>query len=570
MNDPSSDNPRDFRRMAREMAAGRRPDVESLSREEVEQLLLELSVHQSELAAHNDELRQARAEQERAAQQYQSLFETAPVSYLILDDHGNIRRANRRARELLVEWRANPVGLGLCSCLHQEWVLDFHAQHQAVMHGAGPRRFETRLANGEHLYAECSAEGDGDSACRLALMDITERKRMEEELQQARRAAEEASRMKSDFLAVMSHEIRTPLNGVMGMLQLLERTPLEEKQKQYVETAQDSGKTLLELINDILEFSRIEAGKTGLREETFNPRRLFTGVADMFDPQARRKGVELKLHLDGGLPRVAQGDPHRLRQILFNLVGNAVKFTRQGEVAVEARAAVDEDVVLLECSVRDTGPGLPQDKLNAVFEPFTQFEGPFVRAHQGTGLGLAIVKRLAALMDGEVVVDSQPGNGSTFTVRVRLKPAQGTEESGEVEALDVSSLRPGREVRVLVAEDNKVNLVYAREALGSMGVRVRCAADGAEALKALEEEPFDLVLMDLEMPEVDGATAARTMRSANLPWGNSRIPVVALTAHALEGDRERVLDSHMDDYLAKPFQMDELQALLSRLLGETN
>ncbi|MFW5837008.1 MAG: response regulator, partial [Desulfovibrionaceae bacterium] len=558
---------KELREMARNMAAGSKPDVSSFSGEEIERLLVELGVYQTELQAQNEELKDARTEQRRMAENYRSLFETAPVSYLVLDERANILQANRQARELLADWRADPCGLPLSSCLDQEWTLDFHANVQAVVRGAPARTFETRLANGTHLYAECSREPGPERNLRLVLMDITDRGRMEEELKEAKQAAEDASRMKSDFLAVMSHEIRTPLNGVLGMLQLLERSELDDKQRTLLQTAKDSGRTLLEIINDILEFSRIEAGKAGLREETFNIRRLLTGLAELFEPQAREKGISLELDVEDDLPRLVRGDPYRLRQILFNLVGNAVKFTSSGKVVLEARAVSGQETVLLECSVRDTGPGLSQNKLQAVFEPFTQFDGPFRRRHQGTGLGLAIVQRLASLMDGEALVDSTPGVGSVFTVRVRMKPA-GEEQAGpEAHRIEPVEFKVGRDIRVLVAEDNRVNALYAQETLNSMGVRTRVVENGAHALRALEEEPYDLVLMDVEMPVMDGVSATRALRTSNLPWGNSRIPVVALTAHAMEGDRDKMMEYSMDDYLAKPFQMQELQELLQRLLG---
>jgi PAS domain S-box-containing protein len=412
-------------------------------------------------------------------------------------------------------------------------------------------------------------DGEYESA-EGSIEDITQR-RQSEELHRQKEAAEAASRAKSEFLANMSHEIRTPLNGVVGMLDLISSTTLDAQQRRYARVARTSAETLLSLINDILDFSKIEAGKLELAEIDFDLHALVEDMAEMFAPRAHEKKLDLICSIHPDVPAQLRGDPDRLRQVLVNLTGNALKFTEQGEVVVEVRLAGKTDADLkLQFSVRDTGIGIPLDQRDRLFQSFSQVDTSLTRKYGGTGLGLAVCKQLVELHGGRIQFESEEHRGSTFHFTIALKkqaraghPVPQTPKP----SLSVAASRRGAGRRILLAEDNEVNQLVASSILSQFGYECRVVTDGEAAVAAVRGEDYDLVLMDCQMPGMDGFEATRTIRREEQRAAADRLPIVALTANAIKGDRERCLSAGMDDYITKPIDtlrlIDTIETLLA-------
>jgi len=445
-----------------------------------------------------------------------------------------------------------------------------------IRSGRAEFEVETQLTHrdGDYRWVEvrgtCVRDADGRPLKVIgAVVDITERKRLEMALIRAKEEAEAASMAKGEFLANMSHEIRTPLNGVMGMLQLLQRTPLDGKQRKYVDTALNSGQNLLSVISDILDLSKIEAGKVEIAHERFNLPELLDSVLDIFRPQALEKGLTLTWTAEGDIPREAAGDPGRLRQVLFNLVGNAIKFTEAGFVHVLAArkpGLEPEGRVRLDFEVADTGVGIPVHMLEKIFDSFTQADGSFSRKYQGTGLGLGIVKRLVGLMDGEVRIESEPGRGTKVILHILAHAAVEGDAPPAPPARSGSPLGKPQGLRILLAEDNKINQLAAMSFLEEAGHSVTLAENGRQVLDLLAHGTYDCVLMDIQMPEMSGLEATRRIREGEAPKARD-IPIVAMTAHAMKGDRERFLAAGMNGYIAKPVSLEEFDAVLGAILA---
>ncbi len=532
----------------------------------------------------------ARAELQDATMYLQSLFDAVPVGIMVVDAATRtVMDINPHAQNLIGLEKNQIIG-NICNKVvcpaadHACPLLDLGQiidQSERIVITADGMRLPV-------LKSVISVNKNGRRVLVESFVDITEQKQVADALQETNRQleeaivrserlareAEQANEAKSEFLANMSHEIRTPMNGVIGMTGLLLDTELTQEQRHYADIVQESGESLLGLINDILDFSKIEAKRLELEAKEFDLGILMENVASAVSAQARAKGIELRVSSEDTVPQRLCGDPGRLRQILINLVGNAVKFTAKGEVVVRAQLLEKNvDDCLLRIYVRDSGIGIPADKIGILFDKFSQVERSTTRKFGGTGLGLAISKQLTVLMGGTIGVESQEGKGSEFWFTVRLKMAsqsagaQAEEPDGDKTSCSSHKrLQPfaGVTARILLAEDNATNRKVAMAILKKLGLHADAVADGAEAIRALESILYDLVLMDVRMPVMDGIEATQRIRDPQSAVLDHEVPIIALTANALQSDREICMAAGMSGFVPKPVSPQALQNELEK------
>lgn len=607
--------------------AGLSPDerlqvIEDLQEERTHtrHLVHELQVHQTELEMQHAELQQAQERLQNERDRYAELYHNAPVGYLTTTRRGYIFEINAIAIRMLNMDPTQPMGHTL-----QEFIVpddqDIYYFHlQSLFGSMSAQTCELRLQqrDGTFLFVRLESTFATDEhdipQCRTALLDITarkqaeqslyetngeleqrveartddlvhanarlqteieERKQLETDLRHARDAADAANQTKSIFLASMSHELRTPLNAVIGMAQLLDQTPLTITQQEYMTTIHTSSELLLSLISDILDFSKIEAGRMDLDQYPFDVRSCVQTACTLLEQRATDKGLYMKVVIAESVTKMVQGDKLRVQQILMNLLSNAIKFTERGGIVVSVTPVLGSSPtsIVLQLSVQDTGIGMNPEQQTRLFQAFNQADNSITRQYGGTGLGLAISQRLAQAMGGSIQVESIPGQGSTFHVTLRFQAildASVLPHSSSIEApplvLD-ASLGQQYPLRVLLVEDDYINQRVLVRMLELLGYNADVAKTGQEALDAVTSKTYDVILMDVQMPEMDGITATQHIRTQRV---TDREPyIIALTAHSASEDRQRCLDAGMNDYLTKPIRLEQLATVLLVQATET-
>ena len=572
---------------------------------ELQRLHHELQVHQVELEMQNAELRQARDELEAALEKYTDLYEFAPVGYFSLDRNGTIRSVNLTGAALIGVERSHLLGRRFAQFVADEGHSAFSACLDKVFTGPGKEMCELALQREGDVPLCVQVEGlalASGEECHMALIDITERKRAEEalrlekevaeaqlaakiaaaalrreteaaeKLRAEKESAEENARLKNQFLVNMSHELRTPMTGILGMLQFALEEDLAPTLREYLQTTQSSARSLLRILNDILDMAKFEAGKLIIEENPFALQECLAQSVDIIMPEVRRKGLAFTVTVAKDVPEMALGDQMRLRQVLINLIGNAVKFTEGGQVTVNVTAAErpTDGKRPVTFAVTDTGIGIPDDKKDLLFRIFSQIDPSLNRNYGGTGLGLAISREIVELMGGTISFVSEAGVGSTFSFTIPLQEADAARPAdGSRTAAAPTPLPVGEGARLLLAEDDTVIRLLVSMMLKRANYQLDVAEDGRMAVEMWEKGDYDLVLMDIQMPGLNGFEATRSIREKERERENgNHTPIIAMTAHASQEDEEQCLAAGMDAYISKPIDFEKSLQLISDILKQ--
>ena len=545
------------------------PDIRITELYHVADLLDRFSEHLADLTSHASLLAEDAAKKKDLETLMSAIFQLSVDGYIIWDPDGLLRANQELLRMLglrdMNELREKWSSLGLISGEERD------ALYQKVLKN-GFDRHETYLSNtrGEQIPFEvaCLPMKRQNKDCLFSYFrDLTQQKSTEVVLRDARNAAEKAAQVKSEFLARMSHEIRTPMNGVIGLTNLALDANPPANQREYLKKIQSSARILLGVINDILDFSKLESGRLQLEERTFSFSRLLHTTRDLFEAQASSKGLEFTIETSPDIPAYLKGDELRLSQVLLNLCGNAIKFTEKGGVTLRVTLLVEsEDTVTLCFAVIDSGVGISEQQAAGLFQPFTQADTSTTRKYGGTGLGLVISKLLVEMMQGSIKVTSTLGLGSIFSFDAVLEKTSEVLDSEEQTDHGDQTNHALEGKRALLAEDNEINQEIAVALLEALGMKTTVAGNGLEALEALENNEFDVILMDIQMPVMDGLSATHTIREhSNETIRN--IPIVAMTAHAMKEDREKSMNAGMSAHITKPIDQHELEQILRQVLG---
>jgi PAS domain S-box-containing protein len=529
-------------------------------------------------------LEQLVQQRETARELTEQILDQLPIPVFLKDRDGRFVRFNRQFQEFYQLTREQLMGAKIEDFTPPAWASVTRQEDELAWRTGLMVSSERRVTQVDPpidlVVNRIVIHSGGESYLLGFSIDVSEQRAARDAMQRAVESAQAASRAKSEFLANMSHEIRTPMNGILGMTELVLESTLDPEQRDDITLVKASADALLTIVNDILDFSKIEAGKLDLEEVPFGLRTLVRDTVRSMALRAQQKGLELRAEVPANLPRTMKGDPGRLRQVLINLLGNAIKFTAHGSVTLSLTLAGEtDDRCDIGFAVSDTGIGIPQDKQKLIFEAFSQVDGSTTRQYGGTGLGLTICRRLVILMQGDITLSSEPGRGSTFRFTVPLRhaatqlaasddepeaPMEAAAPAAAVAAPVASQDKDGANgLRILLAEDNPVNQRLALRLLEKMGHRITLVDNGLDALERALQGGFDLILMDVQMPGLDGLTATRRIRQWEVEHAG-HVPIIAMTARAMQGDRERCLQAGMDDYLSKPIDSERLRQLVSR------